>query len=292
MSESGLTLTIAQREAARITRLSSSSFYWAMRLLPRGKRRAMFAIYAFCRVVDDTADDEGRDGATRLAELDKWRRRIGALYEGRAEHVITLALRPAVRRFGLRKEDFLAIIEGMEMDAGGPLVAPEMKTLDLYCDRVASAVGRLAIRVFGESGELGREIAHHQGRALQLANILRDVDEDARLGRLYLPRELLEKHGIEWSDTLKVTGQPGYAALWRELAEVAAGHFATTHELIAESSADLTASRIMLAVYERNFTRMRALSDRQLADAAFSKRLTGKREKLLIALKVWLGGKA
>jgi len=283
----------AIRKAAAVTRSASSSFYWAMRLMPGPKREAMFAIYAFCRVVDDIADEPGMSREERLAALGQWRQRIGKLMDdGLAEEDICRALLPSVRTFDLRKEDFLAVIDGMEMDATGPMVAPDMDTLDLYCDRVASAVGRLSVRVFGEPGELGVRIAHHQGRALQLANILRDVQEDAGDGRLYLPRELLEKHGVDHSDPAAITADPAYAAVWRDLAGVAENHFTATRKLFAKSRADLRPAHIMMEVYERNFSRMRSLTDNELADPAVSKRMTSKSEKLFAALKIWLWGRA
>ena len=281
----------AARRAAALTRAASSSFYWAMRLMPPRKRAAMFAIYAFCRVVDDIADDESASRAERLAALDGWEERINALFDGAADHWIMAALAPAVDHFDLRREDFLAVIAGMRTDANGPLIAPPMQALDTYCDQVASAVGRLSVRVFGEDGELGVKVAHHQGRALQLANILRDVDEDARLGRLYLPREMLEKQRISWDDPRAVMSQPGFPALWRELAGLAAGHFEKTRELFGQCSADMRPARVMMEIYERNFTRMRALSDRELCDPSVSKRLIGKGEKLRAALKIWVMGK-
>ena len=275
----------------RLTRQASSSFYWAMRLMPRAKRRAMFAIYAFCRIVDDIADDETRPADVRMAELERWRERIEALYAGKPDHFVTHALAPAVKAFDLSRRDFLAVIDGMEMDAAGPVVAPSMERLDFYCDCVASAVGRLSVKVFGERGETGRQVAHHQGRALQLANILRDVAEDAAIGRLYLPREMLERHGIDWSDPTSVMAQPGYPALWRELADLAAHHFEETRRLFATCSADMRPARIMMEVYERNFRRMRAMSDEELADPAVSRRLVGKFEKLVISFTTWLRGR-
>jgi phytoene synthase len=288
---SGAGAAAAETEVARRVRAASSSFYWAMRLMPAERRRAMFALYAFCREVDDIADDPLETAAGKQARLAEWRKRIERLYAaGQADETISRALLPAVDRFRLAREDFLAIIDGMEMDAAGPIVAPDMATLDLYCDRVASAVGRLSVRIFGEAGELGGEIAHHQGRALQLANILRDVPEDLRQGRLYLPRELLKKHGIDWQPPSAVMAQPGFVPLWRELAEIAGRHFRQTHVLLARARADMRPARIMLAVYERNFRRLCALPDAALADPATERRRVGRGEKLLIALRIWLSG--
>ena len=156
---------------------SGSSFYAAMRILPREQREAMFQIYSFCRQVDDIADSDGpREG--RLADLDQWRRDIDALYAGSPPARLK-GYQASVQQFGLRRDDFIAIIDGMEMDVPADIRAPDAKTLDLYCDRVASAVGRLSVRVFGLSEEDGLLLAHHLGRALQLTNILRDIDEDA-----------------------------------------------------------------------------------------------------------------
>ena len=175
-------------------RASRSSFYTGMRILPRAQRNAMFEIYAFCRAVDDIADDPGPRETARAragALAQRYRR---ALCGVAPPHLFGLAL--AVRNFDLAREDFLAVIDGMEMDVVADIRAPDIATLDLYCDRVACAVGRLSVRVFGMERDAGLALAHHLGRALQLTNILRDLDEDAALGRLYLPREALRDAGI------------------------------------------------------------------------------------------------
>jgi phytoene synthase len=178
-----------------------SSFYLAMRILEPSRRDAMFAIYAFCRAVDDIADDEG-DRGTRRAALDQWRYDLDELYAGRIRPRVGFLAAP-VRRFRLDRADFEAIIEGMAMDVEEDICAPDWEKLELYCDRVASAVGRLSVRAFGlvEDGEpelptAPKLLAYHLGRALQLTNILRDLDEDAARGRLYLPREALLEAGV------------------------------------------------------------------------------------------------
>ncbi|MGB3272400.1 MAG: squalene/phytoene synthase family protein, partial [Xanthobacteraceae bacterium] len=177
---------------------SGSSFYAAMRILPRAQREAMFQIYSFCRAVDDIADSDLPRDQRRVA-LAQWRADIDALYRGEPPaHLAAYAA--SLETFGLKREDFLAIIDGMEMDAAADIRAPDEATLDLYCDRVASAVGRLSVRVFGLPEEDGRALAHQLGRALQLTNILRDIDEDAAIGRLYLPRERLAAAGIAGDD--------------------------------------------------------------------------------------------
>ncbi len=199
ISQPSLTEPIDEAPAKRA---SGSSFYAAMRIMPPGQREAMFEIYSFCRAVDDVADEGGPRNA-RLAELARWRSDIDALYAGAvAPRVSGLAV--PIRDFGLERQDFLAIIDGMEMDALADIRAPSFETLDLYCDRVASAVGRLSVKVFGLERADGIALAHHLGRALQLTNILRDLDEDAEMGRLYLAQEWLDQAGITATDPTTV----------------------------------------------------------------------------------------
>ncbi len=173
--------------------VAHSSFYTALRILPEKQREGMFAVYGFCREVDDIADDRGpATAAERLSKLEGWRDDIAAMVAGRAPaHLAALA--EATRAYHLKREDFDAVIDGMAMDAERDIRAPDWATLDLYCDRVASAVGRLSVRIFGMADEPGVALAHHLGRALQFTNILRDIDEDASVGRLYLPREALSR---------------------------------------------------------------------------------------------------
>src|SRR5208282_2841674 len=177
-----------------------------MRILPRAQREAMFEIYSFCRAVDDVADDTG-PRELRRGQLARWRSDIGAVYRGAPPPQLA-GLAQAVRGFDLQRQDFIAIIDGMEMDVVADIRAPDRTTLDLYCDRVACAVGRLSVRVFGMERGAGLALAHHLGRALQLTNILRDLDEDAAMGRLYLPREALREHGIIATDPATVLANP------------------------------------------------------------------------------------
>src|SRR6202011_4198365 len=193
-----MTLQTAAANASYGTTASGSSFYAAMRILPRAQREAMFQIYSFCRHVDDIADSDG-PRPERLAALQQWRDDIDALYQGHPPARLRGYV-ASVRKFDLKREDFLAIVDGMEMDVPQDIRAPDLETLDLYCDRVDSAVGRLSVRVFGLPEADGTKLAHHLGRALQLTNILRDIDEDAAIGRLYLPREGLLQAGIALTD--------------------------------------------------------------------------------------------
>src|SRR5215472_3192908 len=216
------------------TTASGSSFYAAMRILPREQREAMFQIYSFCRQVDDIADSHG-PREERLAALQKWRDDIDALYRGQPPARLSDYV-ASVKRFDLQRADFLAIVDGMEMDVPQDIRAPDLATLDLYCDRVASAVGRLSVRVFGLPQEDGILLAHHLGRALQLTNILRDIDEDAALGRLYLPREGLLLAGITSDDPVKVATDRALPKVCAGIVARARTHFEKANEIMARHS--------------------------------------------------------
>lgn len=229
-------------------RASGSSFYAAMRILPRPQREAMFEIYAFCRAVDDVADDSGPRGA-RMLELERWRADVDALYAGSPPARLQ-GLAGPLRSFGLKREDFLAIIDGMEMDVVHDIRAPDLETLDLYCDRVASAVGRLSVRVFGMEQGDGIALAHHLGRALQLTNILRDLDEDAEIGRLYLPRECLRDAGIISTEPAEVLRHPLIEAACAPVVGRTHVHFAEANGIMARYPRRIVrAPRIMGEAY-------------------------------------------
>ena len=231
------------------TKASRSSFYSAMRLMPKDERAAMFAIYGFCRQVDDIADDGIGTRAERHASLMEWRHDLDALYAGAPPERVKF-LGAAVRKYGLRKEDFFTVLDGMDMDVAEDIVAPDLATLDLYCERVASAVGRLSIKVFGMDEGPGFALAHHLGRALQLTNILRDIDEDASIGRLYLPREYLADAGIKSLDPRMVVADPAIDGVCRRVADLAHIHYAEAEKILrARPKGRIRTPRLMGAVY-------------------------------------------
>jgi presqualene diphosphate synthase len=238
-----------QTDAVR-KKASGSSFYLAMRLMPRAERDAMFAIYAFCRKVDDIADDGVGTRPERHARLEQWRADLDALYAGQPAGQADF-LKGPVAVYGLRKEDFFTVIAGMDMDVAEDIVAPGLETLDLYCERVASAVGRLSIKVFGMEEGPGFALSHHLGRALQLTNILRDIDEDAAVGRLYLPREYLEACDCCRSlDPRTVVMQPQIDTVCRKVAALAHHHYAEAARILAaRPKGRLSTPRLMGAVY-------------------------------------------
>jgi len=234
---------------------SGSSFYIAMRLMPAEERDAMFAIYAFCRKVDDIADDGVGTRAERHQKLEQWRDDLRALYAGTVAPQVRF-IAPAVTQYGLRLDDFLAVLDGMDMDVAEDIVAPDLATLDLYCDRVASAVGRLSIKVFGMEEGPGFDLAHHLGRALQLTNILRDVDEDAAIGRLYLPREYLQEMDCCRSlDPAAIIAKPEIDAVCRKVAKLAHHHYQEANRILAaRPKGRIKTPRLMGAVYSEILT--------------------------------------
>jgi phytoene synthase len=235
--------------AAVKKKASGSSFYLAMRMMPKRERDAMFAIYAFCRRVDDIADDGLGTRPERFEKLEAWRYDLDALYNGQSPQRVAF-LAPAVAQFGLRKEDFFTILDGMEMDVAEDIVAPDLATLDLYCERVASAVGRLSIKTFGMEEGPGFDLAHHLGRALQLTNILRDIDEDADVGRLYLPREYLFAAGFKSLDPKMVVSDPRVDGVCRAVAAMAHHHYDKSAAILAKRPKGRIATpRLMGAVY-------------------------------------------
>jgi squalene synthase HpnD len=241
-------VAVADTNDTAAQRASGSSFYTAMRIMPKAQREGMYEIYSFCRKVDDIADSPGpRD--ERLDQLKLWRADINALYSGSAVSRARSLAGP-IKAFGLRREDFLAVIDGMEMDIHADIRAPDWATLDAYCDRVASAVGRLCVRVFGMEEKAGIALAYHLGRALQLTNILRDIDEDAEIGRLYLPREALQQAGITSTKPDVVMADSRIAVACELVVARARAHFAEADRIMDKCPRKtVRAPRIMRVAY-------------------------------------------
>ncbi len=279
VSDPGCDPAAAEARAAALVKRSGTSFYWGMRLLPADKRAAMYAIYAFCREVDDVAD-EGGTPEEKLVALNGWRDEIEALYRGRPGHPTTLALLEPVARFDLPKAEFLRMIDGMEMDARERMRAPGMAELERYCRAVAGTVGLLSMSVFGQrGGDLDRG-GLALAEALQLTNILRDLEEDAGRGRLYLPRELLLQYGIEADSPIEAIRHPALNGVCRALAARAEKCFAQADRLLARGDRDqLRPALVMMHVYRRLLERLRKLDWQRL----------DRRVRLGRLERLWLG---
>ncbi len=179
---------------------SGSSFYYSFMFLPSDKRRAITALYAFCREVDDIVD-ECTDEQIARTTLNWWRIQIAEIYSGKPQHPVAQALVPIVRQFNLAQEHLQEIIDGMEMDLA-QVRYPDFKSLQLYCYRVASVVGLLSVEIFGYSNRATLKYAHDLGIALQLTNIIRDVGEDAQRNRIYLPLDEMQRFNVTAADIL------------------------------------------------------------------------------------------
>lgn len=267
--------------AAAKAKAASSSFYWAMRTLPAPRRHSIYALYAFCREVDDIADSDAPAEA-KLERLEHWRTHVERLFRPASTSVFVLEapLRRAVELHGLRRHDFMAVIDGMVMDAERPIRAPSAAELDLYCDRIAAAVGRLSMRVFGITDSHGETVANSLGRAMQLTNILRDLGEDAQRGRLYLPAELLEEHSIPlFPDCAETLRHPNLPAACRALAALARRHFTDAGMAARHCPAKLVRPALLIAaLYEALLDRLESSDWRH----------PERRLQIGAALKLWL----
>ena len=249
--------SVAAADVAAIARRSGSSFYWAMRLLPRVQRTAMFAVYAFCRDVDDIADDDSASDE-KHARLQQWRNEINCLFAGKSKHPIALALANSALQFGLSEDDFIRVIDGMEMDVAGPVRIADMDELRRYCDLVACAVGRISARIFGLPQDLGDALAAALGEALQLTNILRDLDEDARINRLYIPQTLLRAHRVVASEPRAVLTDPAISDVCEDIVQIVQIRFDEAAGVLARCpSGAARPAIIMMESYRRVLERLK-----------------------------------
>jgi phytoene synthase len=264
-----------------VTRRSSSNFHYAFRLLPPERREALYAVYAFCRFVDDIADDQNRHHPAAL--LARWREELDQVYGGTPTHPIGRALADAVQRFPLPQEYFLDLICGVEMD----LTQRRYGTFDElyeYCYRVASTVGLLCIEIFGYQRPSARDYAVDLGIAFQLTNILRDVLEDARRGRIYLPLEDLHRFDCTEAELLSGRYSPRVGALMAFGCGRARAYYLRARGALApEDRGSLAAAEAMRSIYERLLDRIEA----RHFDVFGPKVTLPRYEKVTLALAAW-----
>lgn len=269
-----------------VTRQSASSFYYALRFLPAARRKALYAVYAFCRAVDDAADESDPADAPRLVA--EWREELARLYRGAPLHPITVALLASLEQFPIPESALSAIIDGVEMD----LVKRRYATfaeLQLYCRRVASAVGLACIEVFGYRDPATRDYADDVGLALQLTNIIRDVAEDAARDRIYLPQEDLDRFGVSIEDVLRGVYNRRFCDLMEFECERARSYYRSAEaRMPAEDAANLRPAEVMRRTYE-------LVLDRIVAERyfVFGPRIgLSKARKIHLAASMWLGAMA
>jgi 15-cis-phytoene synthase len=265
------------------TAQSGSSFYYSFMFLSPERRRAITALYAFCREVDDVVDECSDENVARTT-LAWWRGQVAAIYAGTPQHPVAQALVPVVKQFNLPQEHLLEIIDGMEMDLSQHQYA-DFKSLQLYCYRVASVVGLLAAEIFGYSDRKTLKYAHDLGIAFQLTNIIRDVGEDARRGRIYLPQDEMAQFGVHTNDILNARENEAFHKLMQFQIERAQHYY---DQALAElPEADRKSQRtglIMAAIYRATLAEV-ALSGCHVLKERIS--LTPLR-KLWLAFKTWL----
>lgn len=239
----------------KIVKKSGSSFFWSMRFLPFGKRNAMYTIYAFCRHIDDIVDGD-KDVEEKLNLMEAWRQELDNIYDKKLPQTeIGRKIYKNCMRFKLPKEEFVRLINGISMDLPTPLQAPSMEKFNEYCRGVAGVPGNLSLRIFGVEDEaLIEKLSTTLGNALQITNILRDVKEDAQIGRLYIPKEMLEDAGITATDPLTVIVNPNLAKAREELAKIAAEDYEVSYQLIKQLDKKVARPVLMMAnIYKRYF---------------------------------------
>lgn len=268
-----------QQKAAQ----SGSSFYYSFRFLPPERRRAITALYAFCREVDDVVDEPG-DPQVAQARLAWWRQEVKQLYAGKPQHPVTRALLPSLEAFDIREQHLVEILDGMAMDLNQNRY-PEFAGLSLYCHRVAGVVGLLAAQIFGYANPKTIEYAQKLGLAFQLTNIIRDVGEDARKNRIYLPMDEMERFDVPAADILNRRHTESFSRLMEFQAQRAEHCCADALATLPEE--DRRAQRpglMMAAIYRKLLEEIRRDGYRVLERRTS---LTPLR-KLWIAWKTWV----
>ena len=264
---------------------SGSSFYYSFLFLPAERRRAITALYAFCREVDDIADEVTDIGVART-KLAWWRTEVANLFSGHPQHPVTKALAPFVKEYGLDAGRMNEIIDGMEMD----LVYhryPDFDSLKLYCHRAAGVVGQLSASIFGFAKPATLEYAEALGLAFQLTNIIRDVGEDARRGRVYIPQDELARFGLTSEDILARRGGEAFQELMQFQAERAQSYYELAYSKLAqEDRASQRAGLIMAAIYRTLLDEIR----RDRYDVLDKRVALTPLRKLWIAWKTWVKG--
>jgi len=268
---------------AEITRQSSSNFYYAFMLLPAERRRALYAVYAFCRFVDDIADDGAAAQPALL--LERWRMELRNVYGGAVERPVSRALADNVRRFNIPQRYFEEVIDGVEMDLTRKRYAT-FAELGLYCRRVASAVGLICIEIFGYRNPATRVYAERLGLAFQLTNIIRDVREDAARDRIYLPLEDLRRFGVGEQEILQSAYTPGFSRLMEfEAARARQFYQEAAAALAPEDRSSMLAAEGMRLIYAALLERISRSGYR-----VFDRRLSvSAPRKLFLVGRAWAG---
>jgi phytoene synthase len=269
---------------ASLTRRSGSNFYYSFLFLPRGKREAMYALYAFCRTVDDAVDQGGANAGEQRRVLAEWRAELRRVYGGRPTQPIAVRLAEVVRDYPIPREHLEAILDGVEMDIDKRRYAT-FEELYEYCYRVAGAVGLACIEIFGYTDPRARDYAINLGIALQLTNIMRDLRTDAERGRIYLPQEELRRYGYPEEDLLRGRYTQAYVELMRFQADRTHAYYRAARAALPRADRRrLVAAEIMGVIYK---ALLRAIEARRFRVFERRIRLAAPR-KLALAVGVYL----
>ncbi|MES2181782.1 MAG: presqualene diphosphate synthase HpnD [Pseudomonadota bacterium] len=273
-----------QQYCQQKTAKSGSSFYYSFMFLTQQKREAITALYAFCREVDDIAD-ECTELHIAQTKLNWWRTEIESLYLGKPQHPVSKALLPHIKTYSLDAEHFIEIIDGMEMDLNFNRYE-DFKQLQLYCYRVASVVGLLSAQIFGFNNRKTLKFAHDLGMAFQLTNIIRDVGEDARRNRIYLPLEDLATFNVTEDDILHSRESEAVKQLLEHQIERAEGYYdRALHELPIEDRKNQRVGLMMAAIYRTLLHEIKADGAQKVLNSRTS---LGALRKFWLALQVWI----
>ncbi len=280
-----MTIISDQKKVEKIVIQSGSSFYWGMKLLEKNQKRAMFSIYSFCRIVDDIADSNLKK-KEKLKELQKWIKKIDLIYKSKPVDSLSRELYFTVKKFKLEKKDFISIIQGMKMDINEIIVYPSMKKLESYCDKVAGAVGCLAVCIFGLEGENKRKYAFTLGRAFQFTNILRDLKEDSLRNRSYIPMELIKKYNLQKTKPEEILINSKVVSLCDNMRLMTKNYYNAADKLSLKfEKKNLKGPRIMKAMYFAIFKKICK------SDWNISKKVKlSKIEKFILILKIIIRG--
>ena len=232
-------------EIKNITKYPKSSFYWGMKILDREKRNAMFVIYAFCKEIDNIGDSHTQI-RKKKRELEDWKKEIDEIYKNKTKKKLGKLLNNCIKKYKLKKNLFLEIIKGIEMDINNKMIAPKQKNLNIYCYRVAGAVGLLCLNIFHENNKNARSFGIALANALQITNILRDIKEDSSMGRLYMPNEILKKVGIKEKNIHDIIKSKKFPNACKELAKLADTNFQVAEKKLKNCSKKRLKSAILM----------------------------------------------
>lgn len=265
-----------------IAKYPKSSFYWGMKILERKKRDAMFTIYAFCKEIDNIGD-KAIEQKRKKMQLKSWRKEINKIYKDKTKLKLGKSLKNYIEQYKLKKEFFIEIIKGVEMDINNQMIAPTKNIFNLYCYRVAGAVGLLCLNIFGENNKNSRSFGVVLANAFQITNILRDIKEDSLMGRLYIPKEILQKAGIKENDIKQIIKNKKFPIACKLLAQVAESNFKIAEKKLKQCNENkLKSAILMMQTYKLLLKKLKKEGWKNIGRKVYLTKL----EKITLFLKV------